>query len=257
MATSISKKISGTLHKIMYNNFLVNGYFARKRKEVLNKAFLGSKDFDQLFLTKVNNINQYQSYLNDAQDDSANFNYRHRRVHKILGGWRWKGLWQYKNKILNTLFDPQLQGIDFGGANGPVSLHATIVDFDPVDAFNRPVPYKSLKDVDFKADYIFSSHTLEHISDLDSIFKEMIGVLKPTGRIIFHVPAYTCIRWRSGLHSNRKFNDHAWTFFLSETPFEEGIHNPKYIDEAVARHFEIEEKAYVGDNSIMILGKPK
>ena len=257
MAISIGQKISGTIHKVVYNNFLVNGYFSRKRKQLLNQDFLASDQYDDLFCRKVENRKNFRSYLDDAETKSENFNFRHRRVHKILGCWRWKGLWLYKHKILNTLFDEKLKGIDFGGANGPVSLHADIVDFDPYDSFGRKVNNKSLKEIDYKADYIFSSHTLEHITDHDAIFKEMIAVLKPGGKVIFNLPAYSCVRWRSGLHTNRQFNDHAWTFYLEGTPIEEGIENAKYIDTAVARYFNIEEKSYVGDNSILIIGTVK
>ena len=140
--------------------------------------------------------------------------FRHLRVHKILGCWRWKALWQYKNEILPVIFDTNKKGIDFGGANGPVSLHTTIVDFAEKDSFQRPVKVKNLKELTDKLDYIFSSHTLEHIEPLEQVLKAMTEVLKPKGRIIFHVPAYTCVRWQSGIHTNKAFNDHAWSFHL-------------------------------------------
>lgn len=245
------QKIKGTLHKLRYNNFIVNGYYDRKRQETLNKAYLGSDGYDQI-MKHLADRDDFATYTNDAEERSDNFVYRHMRCHKILGCWRWKVLWQKRDLLLPVLFDEQKIGIDFGGANGPVSLHALTVDFAPVDTFNRVVKYKNLTDVEEKVDYIFSSHTLEHIGDLDAIFEDMKKILKPGGNLYFHVPAYTCVRWRSGLHTNRAFNDHAWTFHLGGDKMDEDIINPMAFDQKVAQHFKLESAEYVGDNSIFV-----
>ena len=246
------QKVIGTLHKIRYNNFLVNGYYAKKRQETLNIEFLSSDRYDQL-MTRGNNHENFANFTNDAEERTANFIYRHMRCHKILGCWRWKALWQNKDILLPVLFDKGQVGIDFGGANGPVSLHSITVDFAPVDTFNRKVKYKHLTDVPQQVDYIFSSHTLEHIKDLDAIFSEMRNVLKKDGKLFFHVPAYSCVRWRSGLHTNKAFNDHAWTFHLEEDKMSSEIGNPLAFDSKVAEYFKIESAEYVGDNSIFVI----
>ena len=245
------QKIKGTLHKIRYNNFLVNGYYARKRQETLKRSFLASKEYDAM-MTQDSRSSDFANYTNDAEERSPNFVYRHMRCHMILGCWRWKALWQKKDELLPVLFDENLKGIDFGGANGPVSLHSLTVDFAPKDTFNRSVKFKNLTDVPEPVDYIFSSHTLEHIPDLDSIFTQMKQVLKPGGKLFFHVPAWTCTRWRSGLHTNRAFNDHAHTFHMSTDTMADDIINPMAFDSKVAEHFSIKSAEYVGDNSIFV-----
>lgn len=246
---NLLQKISGTIHKIRYNNFLVNQYYANKRKDLLRKEFIDSTSYDKLMTKHDQNGT---SFLNDAEERTKNFIYRHMKYHKILGGWRWKGLWQKKNDLIPFIFNSNLKGIDFGGANGPISLTTTIVDFAPKDSFNRTVKYNSLKNLDFKLDYIFSSHTLEHIENLDSIFSEMKNVLKTDSTLFFLVPAYTCKRWNSGVHTNRKFNDHAWTFHLEKDQPKGNYHNLLAFDSAVAKHFKIKTAEYVADNSIFV-----
>jgi len=245
------QKVKGTLHKIRYNNFLVNGYYARKRQETMQRNYLDSEAYDSI-MTHGATDPGFASYTNDAEEKSANFIYRHMRCHKLLGCWRWKTLWQKKQELLPVLFDKSLNGVDFGGANGPVSLHAKVVDFAEKDTFNRQVNYKNLTDVKQPVDYIFSSHTLEHIPDLDAIFTDMQQLVKKGGNLFFHVPAYSCERWRSGLHTNRAFNDHAWTFHLASDTMDADIINPMAFDSKVAEYFTVQSAEYTGDNSIFV-----
>ena len=81
----------------------------------------------------------------------------------------------------------------------------------------------------------------------------MRKVLKQDGKLFFHVPAFSCVRWRSGLHRNRAFNDHAWTFHLAADEMAEDIYNPLAFDTKVAEHFNIQSAEYVGDNSIFVI----
>ena len=115
------QKVVGKLHKIRYSNFLVNGYYHRKRQETLKRAFLGSTGYDRM-MTNLAGRGDFATYSNDAEERSANFVYRHMKCHKILGCWRWKALWQKKEELLPVLFDMDLKGVDFGGAFGPVVL---------------------------------------------------------------------------------------------------------------------------------------
>lgn len=252
---NITEKVLGTFHKWRYNNIFVNQYYATKRKELLQKEFLESEAYDELM--KNYSDNKFDEYLEDAEHRTKNFMYRHMKHHKILGGWRWKGLWQFKNTILPIVFNDKLKGIDFGGANGPISLTTPIVDFARKDSFNRDVKYHSLNDLDFYPDFIFSSHTLEHIEDLDTVFYQMNDRLKIGGQLIFLVPAYSCKRWNSGVHMNKAFNDHAWTFYLSKDKPNKEYKNLNAFDVSVGKYFEIEISEYVGDNSIFILAKKK
>jgi len=246
---SLKEKITGTLHKLWYNNPVANKYFRKKRKKLLNKEFINSSAYDELMLKYNNND---LSFINDAEEKTENFKYRHLKYHKILGAWRWKGLWQNKELISEFVFNNNLKGIDFGGANGPISSTITIVDFADKDSFKRPVKYKSLSSIDFKLDYIFSSHTLEHIKDLDSIFNEFKNHLKENAQLFFLVPAYTCVRWQSGIHTNKAFNDHAWTFCLEKDYSKLNLKNLLSFDQKVKEHFTIKSANYVGDNSIFV-----
>jgi predicted SAM-dependent methyltransferase len=250
---NLTQKIIGTIHKIRYNNPFVNGYYEKKREELLNKGFLESDGYHEL-MTKYSSSN-FVSDKNDAEEHSKNFLFRHMKFHKILGGWRWKVMWEKREMLLATIYNKNLRGIDFGGANGPVSLHTDIVDFATTDSFKRVVKYNSFDSLDFKADFLYSSHTLEHVSNLDEVFAEMKMHLKPGAKLYLHVPAYTCHRWQSGVHTNKKFNDHAWTFHLSTDPIEEEITNLHAFDTTVAKHFKINSAEYVGDNSIFVIAE--
>ena len=140
---NLLKKIIGTWHKIRYNNPLVNGYYEKKRRETLNKQFLSSEAYDEIMTHASDSVVDFAKSINDAQEKSPNFIHRHMKYHKILGCWRWKALWQKKNDLIPVLFDENKIGIDFGGANGPVSYHAKVVDFATKDTFNRKVNFKA------------------------------------------------------------------------------------------------------------------
>ncbi len=250
----IIKKIQGRINQFLDNRPSVQARYKEQRDKMLNKEFLQSKDYDQIMLEYYNESESG----NEAELKNKNFMHRHMNYLKILGCWRWMGLYENKDKIINTVY--QGQGIDFGGAAGPVTKNSTIVDFSTEDIFKRPVQIRNLTDVTFKADYIFTSHTLEHIPDLDLIFTQMNDVIKKDGQLIIHLPAYSCVRWRNGLHTNRKFNDHAWTFYLNkdaDTVENLQLSNTMAIDQKVLEYFSIEEADYCGDNSIMIFAKPK
>ena len=253
MFNTLYKKIKGQWEQILYTNFIAKWYFSRKRKQVLTKTFLMSSAYDNIFLGKADSEEKTGLFLDDAEKRTKDFRYRHGKMSRILGCWRWKGLYQHKQKILPILFDKEKRGIDFGGAFGPVSMHTTVVDFAEKDIFHRKIKYKSLQDIDFTVDYIFSSHTLEHIEALESVFSQMQKILKKGGQLILNLPAYSCKRWRHGVHSNKKFNDHKWTFILAGTSLEENIPKLLEIDTLIKQYFTISFKTYTGDNSIFII----
>jgi len=239
-------------YQLVYNNPLINKYYQVKRRKVLTKDFLLSDAYNQIFLKYVEDDSSYKKFLNDAEDKTRNFRYRHYKIQKILGCWRWKAFWQFRDELIPLFFNPDKTCVDFGGANGPVSFDAVIVDFFNKDIFGRKVIYKSLDEVDFQADCIVSSHTLEHIKDLDSTINKLYDLIKPKGDLILNLPAYSCKRWRSGIHTHKEFNDHAWTFYLKETQLEEDFVNPLAIDQILENNFRIKNKTYVGDNSIFL-----
>ncbi len=250
--------ISHTIKKHLYSNGLFNSLFlAKKRKSYLNKEFILSDQYDAIMTAKTSSLEEFTKQTDDAELFHSNYKHRHSNYNnaKTLGCWRWKALWQYKDVIAPLVFDSKLNGIDFGGANGPVSFNTTIVDFDDKDVFARKVNYRNLEDLKEPADFVFTSHTLEHIEDLDTILGKIKDCLKPNGKFIAHVPAYSCIRWRPGIHTNKKFNDHVWSFHLEgDENINASVPKPLAIDTKIKAYFSVETSEYVGDNSIMVIG---
>lgn len=126
---------------------------------------------------------------------------------RLIGSWRWKCVYNNRHLIADLVFDENKKGIDFGGYMGPIGGYTTVVD-KMVDVW--------LKDFeDDSIDYIFTSHTLEHVDDIDQTLAEMYRILKPNGKLVAIVPSYKKRIWR-------KENDpcHNYTFKLEGTPFE-------------------------------------
>jgi len=248
-------KIVRFTEKLINSNFLAKRHLKNKRQEFLTKDFIKSDEYNAVFCKYIKDIPAFDEYINDAEDETKNYLYRHVFMNKTLGSWRWKSLFQHKLDIVDVIFDGNKKGIDFGGAYGPIAPHTTIVDFNPKDIFGRKVLYNRLSDIDFEVDFIFSSHTLEHIEEIEDIVKRMKSILSEEGILILNLPSYTCTRWRSGIHSNRKFNDHKWTFLLEGIDVPKDIINPLMIDTLISKHFEIQKACYTGDNCIFILAK--
>lgn len=254
---SIGEKIKGTWQRFMQYNPIANNWYAKKRKEILNRSFLESPKYDEIFLTGVKDRKKFLGFEDDAQNKTSNFMYRHFKMGRALGSWRWKGVYLNKETILPMIYGKGRKGIDFGGGAGPITTDSTVVDFLDKDIFGRPVKYRTLDKIDFQADFIFSSHTLEHIQDLEPIFKEFVRILKPGGDLILNLPSYTCIRWNVGVHTHNQFNDHKWTFTLAGTTDESKLPSPLAIDVEIEKYFDVYEKKYTGDNSILILAKAR
>ncbi len=248
----ILKKIKGRVDQVLFNNPIARAQFQKKRKQMLTRDFLSSPAYEELFLEKVSDRAAFNEFLDDAQQKTPNFMYRHQKMHRVLGAWRWKGLFLNRNEFIPCLFDSKNRVIDFGGAFGPVSQQATIVDFARKDVFGNTVNYHDLSQVNFQADIIFSSHTFEHIKELERVLRDIRNILKPGGQLILNLPAYSCIRWQHGVHTNKKFNDHYWTFILKQTQLTEELPHLMAIDELIEKHFEVLRCNYTGDNSIFI-----
>jgi len=200
----------------------------------------------------INNIDKYLAFKDDAEQETLNYIYRHNHLNKILGAWRWEPLFLYRKELLPIIFKETNRGIDFGGGAGPISLASTIVDLGSKDIFFRDIIYNRLSEIEFNTDYIFSSHTLEHIKVLPKIMSQFQRILKNGGNLILLLPSYSCHRWRAGNHTNKKYIDHQWTFKLSDTQLEEVIPNILQIDTLVEEYFKVIIKEYSGDNCIFI-----
>jgi hypothetical protein len=255
IGSQLARKISGRVQSALADNPLARHHHRRKRREILRREFLESGAYENLFLTRFPDPLRFHEFIHDAQDETPNFRFRHYRKGRILGSWRWKGVFKHRSRIIPIVFHPEKLGIDFGGAAGPISLHSRIVDFANRDVFGREVELRTCSDLDFRPDYIFSSHTLEHLDDPAEALGQFRESLPDGGDLILNLPSFSCVRWRSGVHSHRKYSDHKWTFFLEGTEIEESIPGLLAIDTLVADYFDIYLKEYTGDDSIVILAK--
>jgi hypothetical protein len=120
---------------------------------------------------------------------------------RMVGAWRWPCLQKHRERVRDILL--QGEAVDFGGAAGPIGYGASVVDYG--------APIKRLADLDFQPMSIFSSHTLEHLDDLNATLDEMVTLLKPGGFLLAHVPSWRVEHWRSG-----KWPHHNYTFFLTQ-----------------------------------------
>ncbi len=119
-------------------------------------------------------------------------------MNQQIGAWRWPLLVKYRDTIV-----PLLKGkraIDFGGLAGPVGYGAIIVDHGG--------EFPALYDVPGPVDTIFSSHTLEHVQDIDGVLGCMRDKLLRGGHLIAHVPSW---RWTDLQAEN--WPHHHQTFF--------------------------------------------
>ena len=70
------------------------------------------------------------------------------------------------------------------------------------------------KDNEF--DLIYTSHTLEHLNDLDEVFKELIRITKNHGKIIIKVPHFSCgVNYRDPTHK-RVFSYFTFFYFTDK-----------------------------------------
>jgi len=187
--------------------------------------------------------------INSAQERTRNFNCR-MCTDIGLGAWRHWGSYKNKDLILKYTHNPNLKGIDFGGAKGPISPYADIIDIADIAEYRLKIKADNL-DIysDNSIDYIWSSHTLEHVHNLVEILYKMYNILKPNGTILFLLPAYTCIRWR--LYNHIFNNPHQYTFCLSED-YPDGISIDVLLKQI---GFSLKKCYYCGDNSIFIYGE--
>ena len=171
------------------------------------------------------------------------------KIIESIGVWRWSGIYKYKDLIIPIVFNGV--GIDLGGAAAMLNKDAAIVDITDTDISGRKVGYSSLKDIDFKADFVFSSHTLEHFYDLEGAVKDIHSVLKKGGKLILNLPSYKNVRWRAGIHTGE--TPHLHTFCMGD--IDEDIINLVSIDRLIGKYFKIELAEYVDDCIIIMAEK--
>ena len=223
----------------------------------VDKNYLLSNQYvDEMLAYYGGNHDEFLNFLYDADPKTDNYNFRHFQLVHKLGGWRWKGIFTYRQTFVDLIYSDELKGIDFGGSQRPISEHTDIVDIEDTDFYGRPVKYHSLDDVDYDLDFIFSSHTLEHIPNIEEILQQMYDNLTQDGILALNLPAYTCKRWVAKTGHWMGGTPHVHTFKLKKTEVNEYITNLIDIDWLIEKFgFKISLAEYTGDNSIVIFAE--
>lgn len=191
------------------------------------------------------------TFLHDAEHRTESWKIRHSpEAIAQLGAWRWKGIQDNSAMIFNLIVGKRV--IDFGGFDGPLGFGSIVVD--------EKAELKTLDDVDGQVDVIFTSHTLEHIDNVEGWLQQAVGILRRNGYMIVHVPAWTCERWRPKKYSNpRQPNGHKWMFGLSGDYADDYPPQKAAIIDSIMACGKvglwIEYAEYVGDNSILVIAR--
>ncbi len=216
-----------------------------------SKEFLKSSEYDDLMSRHLPYDGSYD--LHEAQNQTVNFRFRHFEARDRLGIFRWRGIQQNLEYIVDLITVPDKLVLDFGGAGCPLGFESKVVDRIGNDAWHRAVPYHSLSEIESEVDVIFSSHCLEHISEVKKTIQEMVNKLKRNGIIILHLPAFSCERWRAGSHKDINYGDHVWTFGLEGTKVPEDLINYVCIDTLIGQFLSVDKAEYCGDDGIFLI----
>jgi SAM-dependent methyltransferase len=212
-------------------------------------AFLRSEEYRKLMNRYTPSGGDYGRH--EAELATKSYVFRNFDVDDRLGAFRWRGIQENLDVVLDVIAEHSGLVVDLGGAASPFGLGSVVVDRLPEDAYGNPVPYRSLDELPGKADAIISSHTLEHIPDLEAELERIRESLRPGGTLLVLLPSFYCERWRVGTHSHASFGDHVWTFGLSGTPdVPDDLVSYVEIDRLLEQHFRVDSIAYCGDDSI-------
>jgi SAM-dependent methyltransferase len=222
-------------------------------------AFLRSREYAQLLASRVPDPDNVDP--GESNTVSENYRLRHADLAGLLGVWRWRGVSRHTVTILHEL-ERRETVLDFGGAGGPLGLGSVVVDLAERDAHGEPVRLHSLEDARYKplpapsVTCVFTSHALEHIPDLDGVLQQIAACLAPGGLLIAHVPAWTCVRWRAGIHTSPDFAPHVWDFGVEDEAPIEGLRAYANVAARVAAAgLAVELAEYCGDDSIMVMAR--
>jgi SAM-dependent methyltransferase len=108
------------------------------------------------------------------------------------------------------------KGLDIGAGAWPFPGSTAI------DTLYGPDSTKLSDIPDNSCDYVFSSHTLEHIKDWDQALTEWISKIRPGGTLFIYLPHPDCWLWR-------KENP-----FMAQ--YHEWVPTPSVVKEAIERH---------------------
>ena len=91
------------------------------------------------------------------------------------------------------------KGVDIGGSRWPLKGARLIEDRGLENGY-------SIKEKDKSLDFVFSSHTLEHLERWQDGLKEWRRVLKDGGILFLYLPHPSCEMW-----DKEVLNQHKWT----------------------------------------------
>lgn len=119
---------------------------------------------------------------------------------RAVGAWRWPLVSKHRELILRELEGKR--AIDFGGLAGSVGYGAIVVD--------HGAEYRAIYDVPGQVDTVFTSHTLEHVEDVETCLGCIRRKLTTGGALIAQVPS-----WRFESLRAENWPHHVHTFRLS------------------------------------------
>lgn len=122
-----------------------------------------------------------------------------------IGAWRWPLVFRHREWLAQII--QQGRAVDFGGLAGPIGYGAVVVD--------HGAEHRALYDVPGKIDVFFSSHTLEHIRDLDTLLVSVEAKLNKGGFFVANVPSWRFEKLRAG-----NWPHHYQTFHGGDGPAE-------------------------------------
>lgn len=150
----------------------------------------------------------------------------------------------FKDKLDSGFFDKYMSGIGIdvgfvGYLNEPilpVLPSATGIDLNTPGYDGRTLPYEN-----GSLDYVYSSHTLEHIDDWKNAIRDWYRVLKVGGHLVITVPHRDLYERKMNLPS--KWNQDHKRFYIASSLLSE-IEQSLDINSYRIRHFEETDKGY-------------
>jgi len=253
---SLPHRISAKARRSLADNPLTRAVAMRRHRRILTREYITSTAYSDLMMRHYDpSIDGPES----AERLTSNFRFRHFEKNRILGAWRWLGALEHRDLIATSVFDEQLGGLDLGGARGPISPAVEICDRLERDVFGRRVRYREIAEIDDGTlDYIWTSHTLEHIPGLEAFLASLSAKLASGGQLFAMVPAWTCQRWRAGVHSyadSAGTSPHLYTFALEGDDGASGMDPVVRIDSVIGRSLRVEAATMAGDNSIFVVAR--
>lgn len=232
-----------------------------KKITLTNKTLIENKPPTLEYLMSDDYLNEMRKFLpypgsfdlHEAQNNTSSYRYRHHSQIKKLGIFRWRGIEKHKDFLIEIFSDPKKLIIDLGGAACPVGFNTEVMDIEEFDLYNNKVKYNSLDEIKEKVDVVFTSHTLEHIPEIENFIVKIKNIIKKDGLFIIHVPSFFCEDWRVGIHHDAKQGDHVVTFGTSKVDKPNGLNNYCDIDVLMEKYFRIDTVEYCGDDSIFML----